>query len=321
MDSILEDKAYQKQLERLTLHLQRAEGRLARDPGTEQTLMMLQNMLHFLALQTQWRSAGPAERMLMTLETALLGCETTDSVTGIFGPTFVKTQQGAAKLMQMMSRISMPGLYPLLLRVIQLVNSLALYCALNVMVEWKRYFPKEDPVAAKRGAALHQEIVIIFMSRAGWIEQGIKAVVKDLNWSEKGLKAVGDIGFFQTLLILFAVCEHSKETQETIMRLMKPLLSSIEKALQMAQGHTLLDEGQAFSALSYLQAIQLALEDENLEAFKEALNAVLQLQGLSYEDLKKDIKKVEAFASQLSLSFENIYNQTSQAVTSVTQAA
>lgn len=321
MESLLLDRPYQNKLARLARQMELTEQTLSRHPDTADKLSILQILLQSFRRETKWRSAGPTDRLLMTLELAFLGTNTETSETGFFGPVLTKTQYGAAKLMQTLSAFPSEGTYGLLLTTVQLMNSVILYLVLQVFGKWKDIFPLDDPAAAKRGAALYQELGVIFLTQSNLISSFFKRMAIELGWNEKAQKIIGDIGLLQTLLLVFVASEHNSDLQHTLLRSMKPLLNSVDFTIQLAQTHEILDEAHAFSALSYLQSIQLATEDLNVDAFKQSLENYFDSQELSYKNLKDDLKKVEIFCSQLESNFKQVFNQTSQATSSLSQSA
>ncbi|MBA2367719.1 MAG: hypothetical protein H0V82_01690, partial [Candidatus Protochlamydia sp.] len=96
----MSESKYREKLERLGKQLLQTEAVLQTHPLVNEKLMILQTVVRFFAMQTEWSVAGPLARLSMTLETALLGNLAGQSKTAMIGPALNQMQQGLNRLLQ-----------------------------------------------------------------------------------------------------------------------------------------------------------------------------------------------------------------------------
>jgi hypothetical protein len=317
----MEAQEYQKQLNRLSHQLTLAEQLLKRHPLLNEKSAFFQAILRLLNLRIYWSSSGKLAPLLMTFHMALIGSTRESSAAGFMGKIPYTLQQVEAKLMGAYLPLPSLGLTDFLLLANQTITVGVIYLATQLTNGWKGVFPRKDPVAARRGASLYQELVILFLLNSGFMQQLFKSLAKSLEVGEKEQKVIVDIGIFQLCLSLFALVDQYSELPESLARFMKPTLDSLDAALQKAQARGLIEEQAASTALSQVQLFRLALEDGNKEMMTQALEEGFNAFDLSYEDFKKDLKMTAAFCSQLNDSLKNTFDQQKQAMTTLTQAA
>ncbi len=312
-------------LKRLGHQLALSEHLLQTHPFVKDKLSVLQTVLHYLNLQMQWNLAGSPARLLMTFRAALQAQEIEKSQTGFIGPAFSRLQEGIARLMHASLRTSERELTSILLTFTQVMTLTAFFTATQLVENWKRLFPQDDPAAAQKAGLLLRELGLTFVLGSRAIEIAFRSICQGLNLKEDSQKRITDIGMFflLSLLILIEEQDHAYEEEffDTVKRFLKPTLESVEYALHEAQAEHLFEQQQAELALNQFQFIQSALNSEDEVSFKQSLVDGLEAFGLSYQEVKGDLKRLIIFCSQLNESFRNIFYQTNLTATTVIQAA
>lgn len=321
MAAPVRDEQAQKALAQVTRQLQMAKQAVTRDPHLNGQWRILETTFNLLEFEAAWKSSGEASQLLMALAIGLTGHTTATSETGFVGKALDVVQKTGVKLMQASLVYPDIGKIDLLKNTSQIVTLATFYLLTEVAGNAKALFPQGDVKEAERGAALYQELGFIFFFEARIIERLFRMMAQAMGLSEREQKAIGDIGVFQLILILMAALDEQPELQERLLRYLKPTLSSVDTAVQLAQSQGLIEESIGNTALSQLQLIQLIIEGEDLEAFKEAIASSFSALGLSYAEFKQDIKNLEAYCSRLRESLNNTFNQKEQTLTTLTQAA
>lgn len=316
---------YQNRMRRLGHQLALSEHLLKTHPLVQNKLTVLQTLLHYFNLQMQWTLAGPSARLLMTFRSALQAQESEKSQTGFVGPALHRLQQGVGHLMHVSLSGSERDITSLLLTFTQVIALGSIYLATQLVENWKRLFPQEDPAAAQKAMLLLRELGLTFLLGSRTAESAFRSVGQGLKLKESSQKRITDIGMFflLSLLILIEEHDHSHEEEffETVKRFMEPTFESIEYALNQAQAEHLFEEEQSLLAFNQLQLIRSAVDSKDEETFKQVLANSLEAFGLSYQGVKQDLKRLIVFCSQLNESFRNIFYQTGMTTTTVIQSA
>lgn len=319
------DSNPQKRLLLLSDQLAALKHVLKNHPLVSEKLTILQIHVDFLHLQAKWSVAGPLSRLLVTIQTALRGYRASDSVTGFVGPTFDKLQQAVAQLMQESIRSIDRGKGELLTELNQIVVWGILYLTSQNLSHWRTLFPQRDPDTTKKAGRLFRELSLLFLMNSNFITKFLQAMGKELGLEEKEQKVMADISLFYILLLILVLTEEENKKDEELVdslhRFMTPTLDSIEYALHNAHNRGKLQDDLFFTAHTQLHVIRLALEKHEINILLKSLENSFEILGLSYQELKNDLKRMELMYNQLSLNFNYIFNQTEAAITTVTQAA
>jgi hypothetical protein len=317
--------AYQNKLKRLGHQLASSENLLRTHPMVKDKLTILQTTLHYLHLQMQWELAGPTARLLIIFRSALQGEEIEKSQTGFIGLALQRLQQGVAQLMHVALSPTEKEFTPLLLAFIQMMALTTAYIATQLVENGKHLFPQEDPAAAQKARLLLRELGLTFVLGSRAAESALRAIGQGLNLKEVSQQHVTHIGMFFLLSLLTLLHEEEQVQEdffETIKRFMQPTLDSVEYALQQAQGEHLIDNSYASIALSQLQFMRHAIHSaRNGETLRQTLANGLDALGLPYEEVKRDLKRLIAFCTQLNENFKNTFYQKNMTATTIMQSA
>jgi hypothetical protein len=315
----------QEKLIRAGDQLSLAEHLLMNHPLTSGKLNILQTTLNYLNLQIKWSCAGPLARLLITIDTALIGSQTTDSLTGFIGPTFDKFLKGIALLMKTTLPANDRGKSDLLIKLNQLLIFGSIYLTTQLLGKWKQLFPQQDPAAAKKGGEIFRELALLFLFGSHVMLNLFKMIAKGIGLEEKNEHIMSHIGLFSLIIIILTVTEEenkkNEELLESLHRFMIPTLDSIEYAIQKAHSQRKMSEEIFFTANTHLQLVRLALDKNDKESLQQTIKNSFEAFQLPYQDLKNDLKLITTFCNQLNFSFKNIFNQSEIAITSMTQAA
>jgi len=315
---------HEEKLERMGRQLDLTEKALETHPLTHETLCVMQPLFHCLSLQTRWSLAGPIARLIMTEQIALVGHEKEKSASGFTGPYLDKLQKAVGRLIAAVlppeNRNS-----DLLLTSTQVLTLIVVYLTTQILGDSKDLFPRGDPAEAAKGGQFYQELGLIFLLSSKAIESAFHMVTRGLELEEPIQKQISDIGLFYMLIVLIALTDadesKNEELMETLQKYMAPPLNSIEKALQKAASKGILDEELAIRASGQLQLIRLSLDKGEPEAIVQAIQSGLEALEVPFEEIKKDVKQVAQFCAQFNQSLMGIFNQTEQAMTTMTQSA
>lgn len=306
----------QKKWMSLSKQLTGLENELESHPWTAERFSILQMTLHHFNRQAQWSAAGPLARLLMTVQTALIG-------NGFVGPSLDAFQQAAFQLMRTTLKTNEEANALLLQAFNQLVVIGFIYLIEQRLGNWKELFPKHDPGAAKKAGKLFRELGIIFLLGSRSILNLFKSVAQGLNLDEKQQKKIGDIGLFEILILMVLLADEASidELLESMQPFMKETLPAVEEAVQQAYQQRYMDEETWLAAVTQLQLIQMSMENQDTEALKQAIENSFQALNLPEDEIKKDLKAASVLFNQLSLTINHIFNQTEATMTNITQAA
>lgn len=316
--------SHHNKLKRLSHQLALSEHLVQHHPLVKGKWTILQTLLHGFNWQMQWAIAGPSARLLMTLQTALHAQEIEQSQTGFVGPAMQHLQRSLGHLMRMSLSPSERDLTPLLLTFTQVIAMGTIFITTQLLENWKSLFPQdEDPVAAKKAGWLLKELGLNFILGSRAVESAFRSIGQGLGLRENSQKSMTDIGmcFLLTLLIL-QEDEASQEESflETVKHFMLPTLHSIEHALQEAETQRLFEKDQVSLAMNQIQFIRQGLNAGNKEELKQALSTSFEMLGISLQEIKRDIQRLNVFCAQLNKNFKNIFDRTTMTVTTI-QAA
>ena len=312
--------AYQNKLKRLSHACEASQKLLQSHLSVNPIFSGLQMILHQLNRQIQWKLIGPSSRLLLTLQTAMQGCETNNSQTGFIGPTLVRLQKEMAQLMHVSLSPSEKREASVLAALTQILSIGTVFITPHLIENWNRLFPRHE----QKGSSLLRELGITFILGSRTVESTLRSVCKGLELTESGSKRITDIGMFFLLIQLILIDEETDSHEEmtnTIKEFLKPTLGSMEEALIQAQTENLYESGKAMIALNHLQLIKNALDKPEETNLKNVVINGLDSLGFSNQEVQQDLKKLITFCKQLNTSFRNIFYQTGRTATTVIQAA
>ncbi len=298
---------------------------LKSNPAVSDKLIILQTVLYNFKLQSEWKSSGQFAKLLMAARIALEGYEVGTSAAAFVGPAWMKLQNGAFGLMKASLSITERRQAGLLKTFNELMSLGAAYIATETLGNWEELFPKNDPPAAKSAGLLLREMGLSFLIHSGLVEAVYGQVGVGLGISEKSGKLVTDIGLFFILMVLILVDAEDNPKNMDLIEAFSPYLSkavdSVELAVQRAQEQNIVDQETVFTASSQVQLMKRALESKSPEAVKEAIESSFQAFEISHSQMKSDIALINRFSKEMNESFSNIFFQSKQRVTTMTQAA
>lgn len=324
MEKTVNSHAQQKKGLQLSHQLALTENILEKHPLTHDKLIIVQMALNHLSQQAKWLSAGPLIRFLITLETGLYASQTSKSATGFIGPSLERFEQAAAALMMTWVDKDLEGAKSFFQSYVQVALTISTYLLTQILGDWKALFIQNDQAASKKGGELLQELGILFLIGSQTIREAFYLMAKGLEVDEKGQKMIGDLGVLCILISLMVLLDgiHSSQAEwEEVYKFMLSPIHSLEETLERAHSQRIIDEETLLMALSHLQLIRRALEDQDIQALPQLLESGFQIFNLSYHKLQDDLKQLTQFCRQLNKSFKNIFYQFDQAVTTVDQAA
>lgn len=321
----MEKEKTEKRLHRLSSQLDMTTQKLASHPLTQQKWGIIQTTLIYLNHQIRWTSAGPLARMLISMESALIGSDTEKSFLGLVGPTLSTIQNGAAQLMSTSLPPNAMGNMDFIKVFNQLTTLCTAYLVTQILGDKKKLFPPGDPAAAKTAGRLLQELGVIWMLGTQSVEKFYKMVPESLKIDETSQKMIQDIGMLYFMLLVIFLAEGEDQPTEDLLRTFKkPLLRaliSIETTVRKAENRHWIEEMKAMSLINQVQVVKRAAEDEDEESLFIAIKDSLEFFNLSHEKLKEDIKHLIKSCFQLSNTFKDIFYQAEKSVTTMNQAA
>ena len=178
----------QAKLKRLGHQLEMSEKLLRTHPLVKDKLTLLQTLIHYFDLQTQWSLAGSPARLLMTFQSALQGMAVQQSQTGFIGPALDQLQRVVSKLVQAALQPSERELTSLLLAFMQVIALGVIFIATQLTDNWKRLFPRHDPAAAQKAALLLRELGLTFILGSRVAENAFRSVTQGLELKEESQK-------------------------------------------------------------------------------------------------------------------------------------
>lgn len=315
----------QDKLKRLGHQLAMSEQLLKRHPLVNDKLVILQTMTHYFNLQTQWALAGSSARLLMTFQTALQAEESEESQTGFIGPTMSRMQQVVTLLMHAALNPLEKNLAPLLQTFTQVISLTTLYIATQLTANWKRLFPQRDPAAALKAALLLRELGLTFVLGSRTAESAFRSIVQGLELNEKSQKIITDIGMGFLLVMILLVNEEDnvnlEEFIETLKHFIQPTLPSIEQAIHLAQEQGMITDHQMSTAINQLQVFSRALQFSDIDILRQSLVSSMEIFGLSYQEIRQDLKRMIDMCSQINENFKYIFYNKNMAVAPLRQTA
>lgn len=318
------DALAKQKLIRLSDQLSLTEQHLHTHPLTQDQFSAIQTTLHFLHLHLRWKSAGPLSRLLMTAQTALLGCQTSQSATGFIGPTLSKLQSGTFQLMRACLKPSNNDIDDLLFFVNQLIHLGFIYIATEVLKNEKTH-PEQDPDAARRAELLKRELSLIFLFGSGMIKGTYQMAAKGLGVDEQGQEWISDIGLVETLITLVALADvenKEKEWLDSLYPFLSQPLDSMEHAIERLFDQGKIEEETFFTGKTQVQLLRLSLsQQEETEGCHQAIERSFEALEIPYEEVKKDLNHLITFFHQLKTSFKNIFEESKTAITTMNQSA
>lgn len=310
-----------QQMTHIARHLRTAQKKLETHALTQNKWGLVPMTMHYLQLQSRWDSAGPLVRLLIGLQAALIAYEQEKSAAGFVGPYLQRCHEGIIDLMAASLPPEAIGKRDLLSTGTLTMAMITLFMTTQNLGNWKGMFPQIEPASAKRGGLFYQELGLMWVFGSHTMEQCFSILTKGLEIDAEKEETIAKIGAFYMLLLSLAAVEESSGPQielwDSLQRYIKKFLDATDKALQAAK----LDEHTAKTASTHLQLIRLTLENNDIEALPQTIKSALQAFDVPYEGVREDIKSLIGFCLSLRKTFENIFHQTAQTVTTMDQAA
>ncbi len=312
-------------LKRLGHQLRMSEKLLQTHPLVRGKLTLLQTIIHYFDLQTEWSLAGSPARLLMTFQAALQGKAVGQSQTGFIGPALDQLQRAVGKLVQASLQPSERESAPLLLAFMQVIALGAIFISTQLTGNWKKLFPRHDPAAAQKASLLLRELGLTFILGSRAAEAAFRSVTQGLELKEESQEKITAIGMCMLLLLITLLDEEGKVDQDEFFEIVKhylqPTLKEVEQAIQRIQEEGMVDEEQALLAASQLQLFRQALEAFEPANLKQTIESSLTVFGCSIEEIRRDLRHTATICSQINESFRHIFYQSEMTATTVTQAA
>lgn len=317
----LESEHTPKQWLNLSKQLSHLARELESHPWTAERFSILQTTFDHFDRQAQWSASGPLARLLMTIQTALIG--STSGLSGFLGPSLNRFQQSASQLMCTTLKTGEEANALLLQAFNQLAVIAFIYLLEQRLGNWKELFPKHDPGSAKKAGKLFRELGILFLLGSKSIANIFQSIASGLNLNKTQQKKIQKIGLFEMMLLIVLLADEASidELLESMQPFMRDVLPSIEEVIQQASQAGDLDEEIGSIALTQIQLIQLSLTHQDIEALKQAFERSFDALGLPIEDIKKDLKTINSLFNQLNLTINHIFNQSEATIANITQAA
>lgn len=312
-------------MKRLSTQLAASKKLLAAHPLTQSNLTSIQTALHYLELQLKWSSADEVARLLITFQIALQGKESHQSVTGFIGPCLSKILKEVTCLMQAPLKLEQKNCGDLL----ETFNTLLLfgtfYLCSQLTDRADQLFSLKDAVTSFKAQLLLKELGLNFLLASHSLENAYQAVTEGLKIEEKKQKQIKDIGscFILSALILAEDLDRpfNEDFILTLQGFLLPALPSLESAVQEGQFQGIIEKEQVHLVLSQIQLIKQVIEKGETVILKEIFKKIFEIFNFSYEELQKDLKQIMSFCNQLTLTFKNIFYQSKQRSTLLTQLA
>lgn len=315
---------YRTKLKRLGSQLSLREKMLKENPLVNDKMIVLQNIVQALRMQTEWRLAGPLARLVLSFQFALHAQEIGKSQTGFIGPAFDQWQKGVARLMHINLSSTEKESSQLLLPLTEVIAIGCLLINAHLEIKGQQAVPQEDPAAAQRAALLYRELGLIFLLGSGAAGHAFRLFAKTMGCKEENQKRVADIGmsFVISLLILTAEENFGQEDfLETMLGFLKPTLLNVEQALRQAQAEKIIEESVATTVLRQLQIIRELTGPAIEEPLKKAFESAFEACGVSPQAVKHDLKHLKGFCTLLIDNFNHIFYQNKMMATTIIQAA
>lgn len=328
---MMNETKYREKLERLGKQLLQTEAVLQSHPLVNEKLVILQTVVRFFCLQTDWSVAGPLARFSMTMETALLGHLAGQSQASIIGPAIHKMQQGFKKLLETVFNPSEKKWVDLVGMFTEVMTVALVYVSTQLLGNWKRVFDSDDPGSMKQAGLLLRELGLTYILAGSVLESPYRILGKQLNLSEKKQERLGHIGLAYLLLILLLVNEEDEPLNEDLFGLaakfLAPTLQSLEEcSVDFSLRSDDENRGVDFSLRSdnndfspRIELIKQSLHDP--AALKQAIMGSFEVFGLPYHEVRKDLRRLIEVNKNIYESFKNIFYQKEQTVTSMRQSA
>jgi hypothetical protein len=317
--------AERQKLNRQGHQLLQTEKVLSNHVLTRDKWMIVQAALNYLDKQVHWQSAGPLAKHVITLQAAFLGCETDQSLLGFIGPSLKKLQDGVIHLMGTALPADSVGSLDFLTASTRLMTTGMAYLTTQTLGQWKGRFPFREPIAAKKGGMLLQELGFVWLFGSRTIDHLFGAIGKELGLDERGQKTIRDIGVCYMLLLVVLLTDEEKEVRtellETLTRYFIKPVDSVEKALEKAFSRGIIEEPLLIAATGRLQMIKISSENRDMEALRESIVDAFDVFELPYQNLKKDVHHLAKFCSEMSETFNNFFYKAETVMTTLDQSA
>lgn len=310
---------------RLGRQLDLSAQKLRRHPLVCDKLTVLHTLAQALQMQTLWKNADPLARLFYAFRFALHAQKIDESQTGFIGPALSEWQDQVAHVMHIANGAAEKEAFVLFKPLTQLIAIGATLLATYLKEKEKQIVPQEDPAAARRGAFLHQELGLIFLLGSKAPASAFRSFARGLGCREENQKKVASVGvcFLISMLLLIAMEDERcpEENLETLLAFLKPSLQEVELIVRQAQEKNILEEGLASVILLQMQNVR----ELACPLIKEALTKVFEILfltcGLSYCEIKEDLKRLKPFCNVLLINFNVMINQTKMTASTMIQAA
>lgn len=300
------------------LQLEKTINRVLGDGGAA-----LKEGIHLLHLQTGLKTSGPHARLLLTLHTAWIGSLQSESVAGLIGPGVDSIQSGVTALMTTAVGRYNPGTKELTKTLVSMMGVGAVYLSSIVLGQWKEKFKGYNPLYLKSSGTLFKELGVIFITASGLWDAVFNLLMEAANLPEEGRKGFLDVSRAYFLLTVLYASESDKESKvaemwETLLPFLKTAFPSIEKLA--AESIVAGDGARTGPIRSYLQVIKGALENEDTQALKRAIEDLFLLFGVSKENLLEEMVAMSEGCQAIAQNLGLASSEAAQTITQITQS-
>ncbi|MBA3721561.1 MAG: hypothetical protein H0W88_04075 [Parachlamydiaceae bacterium] len=321
----IETEIDHQQLSRLGRQLSLTENTLQINPLTQNKWGIAEVNLHFLRLQTIWSSAGTHARILIGLHAAFLGSSLESSEAGFIGPKLGKIESKVADLMSAMLPRGAIGYKETILNGIRLISLLAVYASTQLLGQWKGLFVTKDLVDAERAGRFFQELGLIWIFGSQIIEELFFIILEGMNLKDKDKTLLSRMGSVYILMIIIATLDVAKGLQtellESIASFIEPQLNAIQELLERAFDRNVIEQDQLLTASNQIHLMKQTIENGDMESIPALIQDCFDAFDISYDDVKKEVTKMQDVCLQLNKTFNNILFQADKTITSMDQAA
>lgn len=302
------------------LQLEKTINRVLGDNGAA-----LKEGIRLLHLQTGLKTSGPHARLLLTLHTAWIGSTQDQSTAGLIGKGMDTIQNGVTALMTTSSGRYNPGIKELVKTLVNLMGIGAIYLSTVALGQWDEKFKGYNPLYLKSSGTLFRELGIVFITASG-LWDGISTLLMEAaNLPKEGQKELLDVSRAYFLLVMLYASESDKESKtaemwEMLLPFLKDALPSIEKLAVASIEKSMLSGGLIGIIKSHLQVMKGALENEDTQTLKHAIEDMLMLFSIPKESLLEEMRLMSEGCQIMAQNLSLASSEATQTVTQITQS-
>jgi hypothetical protein len=302
------------------LQLEKTINRVLGDNGAA-----LKEGIRLLHLQTGLKTSGPHARLLLTLHTAWIGSTQSQSAAGLIGKGMNTICDGVTALTTAAIGRYNPGIKELVKTLISLMGIGAIYLSTVTLGQWNEKFKGYNPLYLKSSGTLFKDLAIVFITASG-LWDGISILLMEAaNLPKEGQKELLNVSRVYFLLVMLYASESDKESKtaemwEVLLPFLKESLPSIEKLTMATINKSMSGEMLIGPLKSSLQVMKGALEEEDTQTLKHAIEDMLMLFGVSREGLLEEFRLVSEKCQVMAQNLSLASRETAQTVTQIIQS-